>query len=114
MPKKPLEERKRRVGRDEPPGRPMLLEAPASGPARAGDGPRRGEEHLGPVVPLKLDVKGAGSPVPLNIQLIVIGAAMTWAPTRSVVDWPWPDRGRRSIRTGPSREGDRLACRCRC
>jgi len=78
IPRKPLEERSSESAGTSHPAVLMMVAAPDSGQGK-------GEPTLvhdeskntwGAVVPLSLVVKGASAPVLLNIQLIVVGAAM--------------------------------------
>ena len=75
--KKPLEDRSAESAGTSHPAVLMLLTAPASGPAAPAIARDEEKNTWGAVVPLKLDVKGSDAPVPLNIQLIVVGAAMS-------------------------------------
>jgi hypothetical protein len=75
--KKPLEERSAESAGTSHPAILMLLKAPGSGPPAPAIARDEEKNTWGAVVPLKLDVKGSDSPSPLDIQLIVVGAAMS-------------------------------------
>ncbi len=75
--KKPLEERSAESAGTSHPAILMLLKAPVSGPPAPAMSHDEEKNTWGAVVPLKLDVKGTDAPPPLNIQLIVVGAAMS-------------------------------------
>jgi len=76
LPQKRLEERSAESAGTSHPAVLMLTTAPSSvssPPAMVNDAEKN---TWGAVVPLSLQVKGAGAPTPINVQLIVIGAAM--------------------------------------
>jgi len=74
--KKPMEERSAESAGTSHPAVLMLLTAPASGQSAPAITRDEEKDTWGAVVPLKLDVKGSSAPTSLNVQLIVIGAAM--------------------------------------
>ena len=66
-----------RVGRDQPSGRPDAAGGPGGVEGRAGDGPRRGEEHLGGRRPAEPRGQGrVAARCRSPIQLILVGMAM--------------------------------------
>jgi hypothetical protein len=74
--KKSLEERSAESAGTSHPAVLMLLTAPTSGPMPPSMTHDEEKNTWGAVVPFKVDVKGSTTPAPLNLQLIVVGAAM--------------------------------------
>ncbi len=75
--KKPLEERSAESAGTNHPAILLLMTPPAS--AAPAPAITRDEEKntWGAVIPLNLGVKGAAAPSPFNVQLIIVGAAMS-------------------------------------
>ena len=74
--KKSLEERSADSAGTSHPAILMLLKAPASAPRPPSMIHDEEKNTWGAVLPFQFEVKGADTPTPLNLQLIVIGAAM--------------------------------------
>lgn len=75
LPMKPLHDRSAESAGTSHPAILMLLTAPASVPSLPGMAHDEEKNTWGAVVPLSLQVKGAGASTPFNVQLIVVGAA---------------------------------------
>lgn len=75
VPKKPLEERSAESAGTSHPAVFLLQTAPASAGAAPAMVHDNEKNTWGAVIPLNLGVKGAGSPIPFNVQLIVVGAS---------------------------------------
>lgn len=72
---KPLNDRSSESAGTSHPAVLMLVAAPAAGPAPPALNHDEEKNTWGAVVPLNLEVKGAAAPTPVNVQLIVVGAA---------------------------------------
>lgn len=75
LPKKSLQERSAEAAGTSHPAILMLLTPPAAAPAPPAMAHDEAKNTWGAVVPLSLEVKGAGTPTPFPVQLIVVGAA---------------------------------------
>jgi hypothetical protein len=75
--KKALEERSAESAGTSHPAVLLLLTAPASVTTPPGMARDEEKNTWGAVVPINLEVKGAGGATPWNVQLIIVGAAMS-------------------------------------